>query len=120
MLRKFSILLVIPILLMLYNNTAYSHQHIMNNGLTVTHAHPFDVCDHGPCTCHYHSEKEYLFYALISDSLSVMFFVVVAIIISISLIYLKSLYASPFTKLSGRLLLPSLRAPPVMVFHYNA
>jgi hypothetical protein len=51
-------------------HTAYNHQHTLPDGSIIEHAHPFRP---GQGNCperggHQHTEKEWLLYALISDS----------------------------------------------------
>lgn len=102
--------------LMLYNNTANRHQHILDNGMKVTHSHPFDTCGHGeePCKCHHHNEKELLFYTLLSDTPEVEFFISSVIAPEHFIEISVSFYRSPLLKTGDCNSLPLLRAPPVI------
>lgn len=68
--------MIFPLSLMLFNNIAYRHQHILFNGITIEHAHPFKPCS-GNCgngSGHQHTENELLLYTLITDSPVFLFF----------------------------------------------
>ncbi len=62
--------MILPICLVVFNNSAYRHQHILPNGNRIEHAHPFQSCrnDSEPGKGHQHTEREYLLYSLITDS----------------------------------------------------
>jgi hypothetical protein len=65
------LLIILPLLLILFNNTVYRHHHILPDGILIEHAHPFKYCccestDKG--SKHSHSDRELLIYAVTTDS----------------------------------------------------
>jgi hypothetical protein len=62
------ILMIFPVCFVMFNNAAYRHQHILPDGQTIEHAHPFQPCKKGDATGHQHTKSEILLYSIISDS----------------------------------------------------
>lgn len=70
-LRKvLSVIMLLPLLLLFFNNTAFRHQHVLSDGTVIEHSHyhPSDSKNPHDREDHQHTEKEFLLFALISDS----------------------------------------------------
>jgi hypothetical protein len=68
--RAMAVLVLLPLLMLFFSNTAYRHQHILPDGTIIEHshfhrAHPGE--SHG-ADGHHHTEKEFLLLALVTDS----------------------------------------------------
>ncbi len=64
------VFMIFPLWLIMFNNAAYKHYHIMPGGIRIEHAHPFKSCcdSSGSGQNHQHKERELIFYSLITDS----------------------------------------------------
>ncbi|MEE4177746.1 MAG: hypothetical protein V2I46_09570 [Bacteroides sp.] len=107
--------ILIPMVLALYYNQAANwHLHVLNNGLVVEHAHPYqkDQIPGTPYQQHQHSAFEY--FALAQKSNLVTLLVVVAALLFFFPVrpFLRAILPSPpyFKQFHGSLSL--LRAPP--------
>jgi len=80
-LRKILVLSTLPLVMWLFfNQVAFWHYHILDNGMVVQHAHPFKNNPiHGtPYQNHQHSDFEYTILAQISNIVSLLVFLMVA------------------------------------------
>ncbi len=68
--KGLSIIMLLPLLLLFFNNTAFRHQHVLPDGTVIEHAHfhRSDSEDSKNNADHEHADKEFLLFALISDS----------------------------------------------------
>lgn len=68
--RGIFLLMIFPLCLVLFNNTANRHQHLLPDGIVIEHAHPFQSY----CTGsdkekeHQHTDRELLLYTILTDS----------------------------------------------------
>jgi len=68
--KGLSIIILLPLLLLFFNNAAFRHQHVLPDGTVIEHAHYHhsDSDNSHDREDHQHTEKEILLFALISDS----------------------------------------------------
>ncbi len=68
--KGLSVIMLLPLLLLFFNNTAFRHQHVLPDGTAIEHAHYHrsDSDNSHDREDHQHTEKEILLFALISDS----------------------------------------------------
>ena len=109
------LLVIMPLLLILFNNTVYRHHHILPDGRLVEHAHPYKYCccestDQG--SKHSHSEREFLLYVVTTDSP-----VIVSSIVHLPEVFILresdlSILKPDADFISEQLSLSLLRAPP--------
>lgn len=79
---KFTALLVIPAMVLLFHNRVSNwHYHVLHNGIVVEHSHPFSDSkkDSTPFQNHQHSESEFLMLAELSNALTLL---VVALVLA--------------------------------------
>ena len=72
--RKIIVLILLPALSWLFfNSIYYRHLHELPTGLTISHAHPYnkttDGCSNTPYASHHHTEEEFVFYDIISNTI---------------------------------------------------
>jgi len=108
----FALLLVVAILM--FNNATNRHKHLLANGQTIVHAHPFSKQqDSNPLKKHTHTDSELLYISLINNLLSLVLLVVFSFILIKTILkeflflYSNRIYFS-LIKSSVR-----LRAPPL-------
>lgn len=107
--------ILIPMVFALfYNQAANWHLHVLNNGLVVEHAHPYqeDQIPGTPYQQHQHSAFEYLALAQISNLVTLLVVVAALLALSPARKLLRANLPSPryFEQFQGSLSL--LRAPP--------
>jgi hypothetical protein len=117
--KLLSVVLILSILALFYNNVINRHFHKLPNGIIVEHAHPFNKAaspSDSPFENHHHTNLEYLMLDMVYHS---------GLILVMALIFLrffrKSINTCPLPGtekfLSGVLsTLPLLRAPPANRF----
>ncbi len=72
-LRMVSLILLLVMTILVFNNTVYTHVHVMPDGSLVTHAHPFQKGeDSGQGTGHQHSSSIYF----LLDHFQILFFLI--------------------------------------------
>ena len=79
--RSLSLLMVLPLFMVFFNNTVNRHQHILSDGMVIEHSHPFrsGCCENSdPVKRHQHSDWEFLYYAVTTDAPVVLFSLIVA------------------------------------------
>ncbi|TVR70686.1 MAG: hypothetical protein EA408_10765 [Marinilabiliales bacterium] len=65
--KGLTLLMILPLGFVLFNNTVNRHQHQLPNGMIIEHSHPFSSC----CSegkNHEHSDLELLLFTLLCDS----------------------------------------------------
>ena len=79
--KQIIVLITLPfVLLLFFNQVAYWHYHILENGLVVEHAHPYknNTIPDYPFQKHHHSDFEYTLLAQISQLAGILIFFVLA------------------------------------------
>ncbi len=79
--RGLSLLMILPLFLVLFNNTVNRHRHISSEGIVIEHSHPIKSCCCGNSEKsgkHQHTDKELLFYTVTTDAPVVLFSLIVA------------------------------------------
>ena len=107
----FSLIFFLLSIFVAYSNL---HLHVLNNGFTIVHGHPFhkDATNPSPFQKHHHSNSAFLFIASIISLSGLISWLVIILAILLLLTYLKwnfehQTYLRPFYSI------PTLRAPPV-------
>lgn len=109
---KFIAFLMIGIMGMFIADRAiFLHSHKLNNGIIITHAHPYDKSnDSKPYKSHHHTNSQYLLF----QRLEVLFFVV---FLTFALFVLVKKEKIPFCKITRHalscIILHKGRAPPI-------
>lgn len=116
--KKWFILLTLPAVLWLYfNQAAFWHFHILENGIVVEHAHPFknNPKPGTPYQSHHHSDFEYSILAQLSQILGILLLLVIAgLFLLKSKHYLYPSYDSiTLTSTYGKAI--RLRGPPLCI-----
>ena len=78
--KKIVLLITLPLVMWLFfNQVAFWHYHILENGVVVEHAHPFknNTLPGTPYQQHQHSDFEYSLLAQISSSIGLLVFLLV-------------------------------------------
>ncbi|MCE1200979.1 MAG: hypothetical protein LWX09_02640 [Bacteroidia bacterium] len=106
----------LPVLLLFYAQTAWWHWHRLPNGNLVGHAHPFQAEHSSPIQPHQHSSAQMGFLSQFSTgSATVSDFILFVFGLSLLVFILPVL--KPAGAISDAFLnLPSLRAPPSLMF----
>ncbi len=72
--RVLLLIMVFPLCLMLFNNSAFRHQHILPDGQLIEHAHPFQSDSEKSGPGHHHTKQEFILFMVISDSPAILMF----------------------------------------------
>jgi hypothetical protein len=113
--RALLLVMIFPLFLMQFSNTAFRHWHVMPDGQMVEHAHPFRSNSEKSGPGHQHTERELLLFTVISDSPLILLFP--AMILVVYRTRENDLEAlSSIGGFSGRIVsFQFLRAPPAMI-----
>ena len=115
--RKLVVLILLPALSWLFfNSVYYRHLHVTHSGITISHAHPYnntEDCSDSPFASHSHTDKEFLLYDIISNTILL---IVIAAVISLLLLKIsqpeyKLIFQERVDK-SYHYLLQEYRGPP--------
>lgn len=81
LLKFFSYLCLSILLAQLLNTSIYTHSHQLENGVIITHAHPFDKeGDNAPLKSHKHTNIEYFVYDTLAIFIGVSIFLLALIL----------------------------------------
>jgi len=115
-LKQLFVLLTLPLVMFLFfNQVAFWHYHVLENGMVVEHSHPFknNPKPGTPFQNHHHTDFEYSILAQISSMISLLVvFLVLGLIISSIAAFLNSYYRTAICQ-SSYLLVYRLRGPPL-------
>jgi uncharacterized membrane protein len=92
------LVLLLTLSLVIYNNTFNLHLHLLSNGKTITHAHPFEPLADNPLPFqnHPHNQDELVFYAKIFDLFNTYF------LLTFLFIFVRHFLDISFNNLVGR------------------
>ena len=115
-LKQLILIITMPLVMWLFfNQVAFWHYHVLENGIVVEHAHPFKnkPIPGTPYQSHQHSDFEYSLLAQISNMISLLLFAMVLglFLQNISSQFIKE-YQS-FIPIPGHYRIHRLRGPPV-------
>ena len=113
--RALLLIMILPLFLMQFSNTAFRHGHVLPDGQVVEHAHPFRSSPDKSGPGHQHTDRELLLFTVIADSPLILLFP--ALILVVYRTRENDLKALPsLSGFSGRAVpFQCLRAPPAMV-----
>jgi hypothetical protein len=113
--RALLLIVIFPIFLMQFSNTAFRHRHVMPDGQMFEHAHPFKSNSEKSGSGHQHTERELLLFTVISDSPLILLFPAMILIVyrtrENDLKALRAIFGMPGRIVSFQL----LRAPPAII-----
>ena len=106
------------ILLMFVNASVNKHSHKLPTGEIIVHSHPFQSSGtDAPASGHNHSEEEYLFYGLLSNTLNLTLIVSFILIVFINHLNKRQLFFYEFQNDLRFLKTDRNKAPPISVFY---
>ncbi|MCA1756026.1 MAG: hypothetical protein LC649_01020 [Bacteroidales bacterium] len=110
--REVGVLLMSSIILLIsYNNIRYTHNHALNNGSIVTHAHPFDrTGDSSPVKQHDHNRLE----MVLISSLSLLVMLTLLVIAAGNIASVATVFTPSRTIISGIAPHTTGRSPPLI------
>ncbi len=115
--KRLIILFTLPLVLWLFfNQVAYWHYHVMDNGIVIEHAHPFqnNTQSGTPYQQHQHTDFEYTLLAQASNMISLLvFLLILGLFFNISLAPVHYFYEATGIP-SGYLSALRLRGPPAI------
>jgi hypothetical protein len=113
--RTLLLLVIFPLFLMQFSNTAFRHRHVTPDGQMVEHAHPFRSNSEKSGPGHQHTERELLLFTVISDSPLILLFPAMILVVyrtrENDLEALRAICRIPGRIVSFQL----LRAPPAII-----
>jgi len=117
-LKQLFVLLTLPMVMFLFfNQVAFWHYHVLENGMVVEHSHPFknNPKPGTPFQNHHHTDFEYSILAQLSNMISLLVvFLVLGLVISRIAALLNSYYRTANYQ-SSYLLVYRLRGPPLSI-----
>lgn len=119
--RLFLLLTIPAILALFFNQSTNVHYHILNDGSTITHAHPYTSSteNDSPIQKHKHSALELIIISQLSNVLS--FITIALAVFGFLFLYKKIVTAKPVEKfyISAYYKFVQLRAPPAYYLTFN-
>jgi len=80
---RVGLIVLLPVLLMLFHNQlANWHYHVLQNGMVVKHAHPYNKAENAgsPAGNHKHSDSEFLHFGQFTDIAYLIFFFILTLL----------------------------------------
>jgi hypothetical protein len=113
--RALLLVMILPLFLMQFSNTAFRHWHVSPDGQVFEHAHPFRSGSEKSGPGHQHTDRELLLFTVISDSPLILLFL--AMILVVYRTRENDIEALPsISGFSGRTVtFQFLRAPPAVI-----
>lgn len=119
--KIFAYISLFSIVVLIINNAVFTHFHILENGTIISHAHPFDKFaeNSNKKPQHTHSEKEYVFYKILSSVLNYILIVFALSLFAFIYFFKERLYSLSFS-LSIQSTIEAFKArPPPVLFNNN-
>lgn len=117
-LKQLILIITMPLVMWLFfNQVAFWHYHVLDNGIVVEHAHPFKnkPIPGTPYQSHQHSDFEYSLLAQISNMISLLLF---AMVLGLFLHNISRYYREGYQSFipdPGHYLIHRLRGPPIVI-----